>query len=140
MDTRAGKKRKRTKWRGRRWSNPLCDNSTNSQLFHLTSGSIVICSAPYNLYSGCALPTTNSTKYYGPLIERILLLLAACLVVHRQTRELILPHMALQSNRLEVMPWLCAPGSSVPTADPSPPFSLEPHHTPVTIQVWFVRV
>lgn len=140
VDNRAGKKRRRTKWRGRRWSTPLCDNSTNSQLFHLTSGSIVMRSAPYNLYGVCALPATNSTKYYGPLIERILLLLAACLVVRRQTCELILPQTALQSNRSKVMPWLCAPGSLVPTADPSPPFSLEPHSTLGTMQGWFVRV
>lgn len=33
VDTRGGEKRRRTKWRGRRWSNPLCDNSINSQLF-----------------------------------------------------------------------------------------------------------
>ena len=74
VDTRGGEKRRRIKCRGRRWSSPLCDNSSNSQLFHLTSASTVMCSAPYNLYSVCALPP-NSAKYYGPLIKWILLLL-----------------------------------------------------------------
>lgn len=74
VDTRRGKKKRRIKCRGRRWSNPLCDHSSNSQLFHLTSASTVMCSAPYNLYSVCALPP-NSTKYYGPLIKWISLLL-----------------------------------------------------------------
>lgn len=55
VDTRGGKKRKRTKWRGRRWSNLLCDHSINSHIFHLTPGSTVMCSAPYNLDSSCAL-------------------------------------------------------------------------------------
>ena len=70
VDTRAGKKTKRTKWRGRKWSNPLCDNSINSQLFHLTPGSTVMCSAPYNLFSVCDSPP-NAAKYDGPLIEGI---------------------------------------------------------------------
>lgn len=121
VDTR-GEQKSRRKWRGRRWSNPLCDNSTNSQLFHLTSASTVMCLAPHNLDSVCALPP-HSAEYYGPLIERILAPVAACLVVYHQTRELILHQTALQGHHLEVMPQLCVPGASGPPADPSPQHS-----------------
>ena len=102
VDTRGGEKRRRTKWGGRRWSNPLCDNSINSA-FHLPSGSTVMCSAPYNLYSVCALSPklskilrSSNRENFAPV--------AACLVVHHRTRELILLYLtALRSNRLEVM-------------------------------------
>lgn len=69
-----GKKR-RIKWRGRRWSNPVCDNSINSQHFHLTSRSTVMCSAPHNLYSVCALPLRLSKIVWSSNQEILLLLL-----------------------------------------------------------------
>ncbi|XP_058596655.1 protein Smaug homolog 1 isoform X3 [Neofelis nebulosa] len=84
VDTRGGEKRRRIKWGGRRWSNPLCDNSINSA-FHLPSGSTVMCSAPYNLYSVCALSPklskilrSSNRENFAPV--------AACLVVHHRTR------------------------------------------------------
>lgn len=107
VDTRAGKKR-RTKWRGRRWRNPLCDNSINSQLFHLPSGSTVMCSAPYNLHSLCDLPPKRSEILWSSNRENFAPV-AACLVVHRRTRELILHPTALRSNCSEVMFWLGGP-------------------------------
>lgn len=131
VDTRAGKKRRRTKWRGRRWSNPLCDNSINSQLFHLTSGSTVMCSAPYKLYSVCALLAKLSKILWSSNRENFAPV-AACLVVHHQIRDLVPHQTALRSSHLEVIPWLCAPGSSGTSSDLSPRSSLEQHSTPGT--------
>ncbi|XP_040333123.1 protein Smaug homolog 1 isoform X1 [Herpailurus yagouaroundi] len=84
VDTRGGEKRRRTKWGGRRWSNPLCDNSINSA-FHLPSGSTVMCSAPYNLYSVCAL-SPKLSKILRSSNQENFAPVAACLVVHHRTR------------------------------------------------------
>lgn len=115
-----GRKRRRTKWRGRRWSNPLSDHSIHAHSFHLTSGSSVMFSAPHNLYSVCALPFKRSTVLWSSNQENCAPL-AACLLVHRQTSELIRLHQtALRSSCLEVMfwlPWL--------PPDPSQPSSWE---------------
>lgn len=117
VDTRAGKKR-RTKWRGRRWHNPLCDNSINSQLVHLTSGSTGMCSALYNLHSLCDLPPKRSEILWSSNRENFAPI-AACLMVHRRTRELILHPTALRSNCLEVMLWLCGPAPPKAAQHPS---------------------
>lgn len=113
-------KRRRRKWRGRRWSNTLCDHSIHAHGFHVTSGSSVMCSAPYNLYSVCTLPLKHITVLWSSNQENCAPL-AACLVVHRHTSELILLHQtALRSSCLEVMfwlPWLLT--------DPSQPSSWE---------------
>lgn len=108
--TRAGKKRGRAKWRGKRWSNPICDNSISSQRFQLTPGSTVMRSAPYNLYSVCDLPPKLSKILWSSNQENCAPV-AARLVVRRRTRELVLHQTALRSNCLEVMLWLCGPGS-----------------------------
>lgn len=117
VDIRAGKKR-RTKWRGRRWRSPLCDNSINSQLFHLPSASTVMSSAPYNLHSLGDLPPKHSEILWSSNQETFTPV-AACLVVHHQPCELILHPTALWSNSLEVMLWLCGP---VPPKAPQRPW------------------
>lgn len=59
-------------------------------------------SAPYHLYSVCAL-SLKLSKILRSSNQESFAPVAACLVVHRQTCELILLHQrALRSNRLEV--------------------------------------
>lgn len=61
-----------------------------------------MCSAPYHLYSVCAL-SLKLSKILRSSTQESFAPVAACLVVHCQTCELILLHQrALRSNRLEV--------------------------------------
>lgn len=81
-------------------------HSIHVHSFHLTPGSSVMFPAPYNLYSVCALPLKRSPVLWSSNQENCAPL-AACLVVHRHTSELILLHRtALRSSCLEVMFWL----------------------------------
>jgi hypothetical protein len=108
------------------------------KFFHLTSGSTVMCSAPYNLYSVCALPPKLSKILWSSNQENFTPI-AARLVVHRQTRELtLLQQTALRSTRLEVMYWVQAGSSCRPISTLL--LGAAPHSRDHVVVAWEVAV